>query len=70
MDMKQGISPYQAIFNFYPVDRNENYFIYPNATFTFIRLLDVTNTGTILAPQGNIDSLNFSFCFPLSKVYI
>ncbi|KAK4514922.1 uncharacterized protein ATC70_002529 [Mucor velutinosus] len=54
LDVNKGISPCQAIFNFYAVDQAGMPVSDPNAFFTLIRSPGVTIAGTILAPQARI----------------
>ncbi|CEP19941.1 hypothetical protein [Parasitella parasitica] len=54
LDVNKGISPCQAIFNFYAVNQAGNPVSDPNASFTLVRSAGVVIAGTILAPQARI----------------
>ncbi|KAL7330086.1 hypothetical protein PS15p_205074 [Mucor circinelloides] len=54
LNVNGGISPCQAIFNFYAVNQAGAPVSDPNATFTLVRSPGVTVSGTILAPQARI----------------
>ncbi|KAI8646787.1 hypothetical protein BD408DRAFT_439876 [Parasitella parasitica] len=54
LDVNKGISPCQAIFNFYAVNQAGSPVSDPNASFTLVRSAGVTIGGTIIAPQARI----------------